>query len=440
MRYRISSDKLNIFAYFLIVIALGACLLSLPWAWGGEGRLSSLDALFTSTSAVCVTGLTVVDTAQFTRFGQTVIMLLIQFGGLGIVTFATLYVAMSRNKVSLVNRGIIKEMYIDEVETNPRSIIRGVLFTTLSIELLGFLVIRHRFASKGLAFHDFNAAFHAVSAFCNAGFSTFSDNLNGFADDWVINLAVIALVVTGGLGFVVIQDIGRVFMRTKRRLSYHTRIVLLMSGLLVSGGMLVFFILEHDKAYASMTIPVQLLAALFQSVTTRTAGFDTVPQATLGLPSVAFVIFLMFTGGSPGSMAGGVKTTTIFMAFASAFRAYEDDGSIVYRGGALSAASVAKTLSVLARAIIIIGIALFALLAIEGGGYLFSDLFFEIVSAFGTVGLSRGVTAGLQPLAKLVVIVTMFVGRVGLFAMAITRSSDRIERFAKFPRENLLLG
>ncbi len=440
MKYRISSDKINIFVYFISVIALGSVLLSLPWAWAGEVRLSYLDAFFTATSAVCVTGLIVVDTAMFSRFGQAVIMLLIQFGGLGIVTFATLYVAIPRSRVSLVNRGIIKEMYIDEVESNPRTIIRGILGTTISIELIGFFIIRHRFKSLGIEHHDFAAAFHAVSAFCNAGFSTFSNSLNGFVGDWAINLAVVALIVIGGLGFVVVQDVGRVFMRTKRKLSYHAKIVLAMTGILILVGMAMFYMLEYDKAYSAMSVPEKLLAALFQSVTPRTAGFDTVPQSALSLPSVAVIILLMFTGGSPGSTAGGVKTTTIFMAIAAAFSGYEEDGSIVYRGGALSAASVAKTLSVLAKAILIIGVAFIMILAAEGGKFSFGDLLFEVVSAFGTVGLSRGVTAELGMVSKLVVIATMFMGRVGLFAMAISRASDRVERFAEFPRESLLIG
>jgi len=440
MKYRISSDKIIIFSYFISVILIGAALLSLPGAWMGESKLTYLDAVFTSTSAVCVTGLIVVDTAMFSRFGQTVIMMLIQFGGLGIVTFATLYVAMPRRKVSLVNRSIIKEMYVDEVESDPRHIVRNILLTTLSIEFLGFLVIRHRFKELGIDNYGFTAAFHAVSAFCNAGFSTFSDNLNGFVGDWRINLSIIALIVTGGLGFVVMQDIGSVFMRTKRRLSYHAKIVLAMTGVLIVAGMAAFYILEYDGAYRAMSVPEKFLAALFQSVTPRTAGFDTVAQSSLRLSSVAVVIFLMFTGGSPGSTAGGIKTTTLFLTFASAFRGYEEDGSIVYHGGALSANSVAKTLSVVAKAFIIIGLGFVALLALEGEKTGFADLLFEIVSAFGTVGLSRGVTASLGAAAKIVVIGTMFMGRVGLFAMAITRASDRVERFAEFPRESLLLG
>jgi len=440
MHYRISSDKLSIFSYFISVIVVGSVLLSLPAAWSGDGRLPYLDALFTSTSAVCVTGLIVVDTAQFTRFGQTVILLLIQFGGLGIVTFATLFVAIPRQKVSLVNRGIIKEMYIDEVEHNPRSIIRNILLTTFFIEFIGFVVIRWRIKGLGLREYDFIALFHAVSAFCNAGFSTFSDSLNRFVGDWVINAVIISLIVLGGLGFVVMQDVGRVFMRRKRRLSYHTKVVMMMTGILLFVGMALFYMLEYEGAYAALSIPRKFLAALFQSVTTRTAGFDTIPQASLGLPSMALAVALMFVGGSPGSTAGGVKTTTIFMALVSAFKGQEDDGSTVYNGGTLSSLSSVKAFSILAKAIFLIGAGFITLLVLEGERLPFEDLFFEIMSAFGTVGLSRGITSSLCSLSKVVIIATMFIGRVGLFAMAITRSSDRVERFAEYPHENLLLG
>jgi trk system potassium uptake protein TrkH len=440
MKYRITGEKISIFSYFISVILLGATMLSLPWAWTGANRLSPLDAIFTSTSAVCVTGLIVVDTARFSLFGQLIIMLLIQFGGLGIVTFATLYVAMPRRRVSLVNRGIIKDMFIDEVDTNPRSIIRSIIFMTLGIEFMGFLVLRHRFKVLDVEGYVFAAAFHSISAFCNAGFSTFPDSLIRFTGDWTVNLMVIVLIIAGGLGFVVHQDIGRVFMRTKRRLSYHSSIVLFTTGVLLMAGFAAFYLLEYDGVYAGMTVPQKLLAALFQSVTPRTAGFETVAQSSLGLASMTLVLFLMFTGGSPGSTAGGVKTTTMFMAIASAFRGHEEDGSIVYKGGVLSPGTVAKAFSVLAKAFIIVALGFLALLALEGSTSNFGDLLFEIVSAFGTAGLSRGVTAGLGPASKILIIAMMFIGRVGLFAMAISRASDRVERFAEFPRESLLIG
>jgi trk system potassium uptake protein TrkH len=213
-----------------------------------------------------------------------------------------------------------------------------------------------------------------------------------------------------------------------------------MTAVLILLGMAIFYMLEYDKAYASLSIPGKLLAALFQSITPRTAGFDTVPQVALSLPSMVMVIVLMFTGGSPGSTAGGVKTTTVFMAILSAFGGQEDDGSISYRGGALSSSAVARAFSIMVKASVVIGTGFFVLLLLEGGSLAFGDLLFETVSAFGTVGLSRGVTARLGTISRLVIIAIMFIGRVGLFAMAITRSNDRVERFTDYPQENLLIG
>jgi trk system potassium uptake protein len=442
MRARISSDKLTIFAYFIAVIIAGAVLLSMPAAWGGDEPLGLLDALFTATSAVCVTGLIVVDTADFTRYGQTLILLLIQFGGLGIVSFATLFVATSRSKVSLLNRGMIQEMYIEEVDVNPRRIVLHIVLVTFAAEFIGFLILNLRFKYLGIAAPAFSSLFLSVSAFCNAGFSVFSDSLNRFAGDWLVNLVFMLLIVAGGIGFVVMRDFSRVFMRTKRHVSYHSRVVIMMTAALILLGFAAFYLLEYDKAYAQLTVPQKLLAALFQSVTTRTAGFDTVAQGALSMPSIVFVMLLMFIGGSPGSTAGGVKTTTMFMAIMAAFKGTEADGSFNHAGGMVSPQIIVKAFGILVKAMAIVLLSFIALLAFEGAGSrkLFSELLFEAVSAFGTVGLSRGITADLGPLSKLTLILTMFAGRVGLFAMTLMPPSDRIERFAEYPREDLMLG
>jgi trk system potassium uptake protein len=313
---------------------------------------------------------------------------------------------------------------------------------TLAVEFLGFLVLALRFKYLGLAAPAFTALFLSVSAFCNAGFSVFSDSLNRFAGDWLVNMAFMLLIICGGLGFVVMRDLSRVFMRTKRHASYHSRVVLMMTAALILLGFAVFYMLEYDKAYAQLPVPQKLMAALFQSVTTRTAGFDTVAQGALSLPSILFVMMLMFIGGSPGSTAGGVKTTTVFMAIMAAFKGTEADGSFTYAGGMVSPQSIVKAFGILVKAMAIVLVSFTALLAFEGAPSQnsFSDLLFEAFSAFGTVGLSRGITADLSALSKSTLILTMFAGRVGLFAMALMPPSDRIERFAEYPREDLMLG
>jgi len=442
MRLRVEQDKVIIFSYFVGAILAGSALLVLPVSWEGETGLSYLDALFTATSAVCVTGLVAVDTAGFSAFGQVVIMLLIQCGGLGIVAFAMVYVAMPRRRVSLAQRGIIQDLYARGVEVDPRRITRNIVLATFAIEALFGFALFLRFRAMGMVRPGFTAMFHAVSAFCNAGFSIFPNGLDGFAGDWVVNLVVIALVVLGGLGFTVLQDMAGVYMRRRRRLGYHSRVVLSMTGMLILLGAAAFYALEYDGAYAGMSVPGKLLAALFQSVSPRTAGFETVPQASLGLPSLVVVMMLMFTGGSPGSTAGGVKTTTVFAALLVALRGHDDHGAVEFRGGELPASTMVRALAILARAIVIIAAATVALLVLEAGNPLASlaGCLFEAVSALGTVGLTLGLTPTLGMAGKVLVMVVMFVGRVGLFAMAATRPPDAEERFVDYPREAIMLG
>jgi trk system potassium uptake protein TrkH len=337
---------------------------------------------------------------------------------------------------------MIQEMYIEEVDANPRRIVLHIVIVTVAIELAGFLVLAMRFKFLGIDAPMFSSLFLAVSAFCNAGFSVFSDSLNRFSGDWLVTMIFMLLIVGGGLGFVVIRDLSRVFMRTKRHLAYHSRVVLMMTAVLILFGFASFYMLEYDNAYAQLPMPHKLMAALFQSVTARTAGFDTVAQGALSLPSLIFVMMLMFIGGSPGSTAGGVKTTTMFMAIMAAMKGTEADGSFSYAGGLVSSERLAKAFGILVKAMAIVLLSFIALLAFEGARSQnsFSDLMFEAVSAFGTVGLSRGVTARLGAFSKITLIMTMFAGRVGLFAMALRLPSDRIERFAEYPREDLMLG
>lgn len=440
MRPSFRNDRTIIFSFFIAAILLGSALLSLPAARADGRRISGIDAIFTATSAVCVTGLAVVDTAGFSAFGLLILLTLIQLGGLGIVSFAALYVAMPRRRISLSSGGIMRDMFVDDVESRPRAIIRNVLAWTFGLEFAGCVALLAAFKVEGIPCSAFDAAFHAVSAFCNAGFSTFPNGLSGLDSHFASSLVVMTLVVLGGIGFTVLGDLMAVIAKRRRRLSYHTRVVILINAALIIVGTVGFFLFEHEGAYKGMDAGRRVTAALFQSVTTRTAGFDTVPPAMLGGPSIFLALLLMFSGGSPGSTAGGVKTTTVFMALAAGLKGAEDDGSIAFKGGIMPAGLVARAFSVLARAVLLLSAAFVALMVFEGGRYAFGDVLFEAVSAFGTVGLSRGLTQSLLPASKAVLIATMFAGRVGLFAMALPRSAERIERFAEFPTENILLG
>ena len=438
-------DRFFLFAYFISIILLGSFLLLIPSAWRGPERLRYIDALFTSTSAVCVTGLTAVDTSLFSLFGKTVIMLLIQFGGLGIITFTTIFLANPRSKISLANRKLIGDYYIPSVEADPRRIIRSILLFTIVIEALGALLIYSRFR---LTVHErpvFTSVFHAISAFCNAGFSTFSANLEGYVADPVINSAIMILLVLGGLGFVVIEDLLERMIGRRSRLAVHTRLVVGMSLALIITGAAVYLIFEWGNAYAALSAPQKIMASLFQAVTPRTAGFDTVAQAGLSMPSRAFTLLLMYIGASPASTGGGIKTTTFFIVLVMILRGSEAREDIRIFRKKVSSASINRGMMLALRAMAILAIAVFVLTITElllspHKGTLFIQVIFETFSAFGTVGLSLGLTPLLSGAGKAVIILTMFAGRVGMSALAISIPRTLPKRAVDVPEEEVLIG
>jgi len=405
------------------------------------GRLRYVDALFTATSAVCVTGLTTVSTADFSRFGQTVILCLIQMGGLGLITFATLYIALPRRRISIVSRGLISDYTLSEVEYQPKAIIRSIVGLTFLIEGLGTLILNLRFGKMGQPL--FISIFHAVSAFCNAGFSTFPDNLERFAVDPLVNLTMIGLIVSGGIGFIVLRDIGKIISREKMRLSYHSAIVLKMTAALILLGATAILLLEYDSALSGMSFGQKIMASIFASVTPRTAGFDTILPSKFGMASILFTIMLMFIGASPASTGGGVKTTTFFILMMTAFRYREGADAVDYGGRSFGGHTIFKAVGVVVKGIAVI---LFAVIAIEvlekarGNPLSSMEVIYEVVSAFATVGLSLGITPGLGDASKLVIVLTMFIGRVGLFAMALPRVGRKIEGYACLPGADLMIG
>jgi trk system potassium uptake protein TrkH len=443
MSIRLSRDKITILSYFSGIILAGSFLLMLPVSWKGPAPLSYIDALFTSTSAVCVTGLITVDTALYSRFGQAVIAGLIQFGGLGIITFATIYVALPNKRISLVNRSMIRDLYLDEVEHNPKAIVRDILVATVGIEAIGFIFLLFRFGS--LPDGAFIALFHAISAFCNAGFSTFSTSLEAYVADPLVTITIMCLIVLGGLGFIVLRDLAARARGRKRRLSTHSRVVLAMTAFLVFGGAAVFLYIEGGHSMRGLGPGAKVLAAFFQSVTPRTAGFDTIATNRLSDASVLITIILMFIGASPGSTGGGVKTTTFFILVMTALRGVDDEGNLALGKRSIGPGNIIKALRVLAKGVLIVLLSTTLVLVFERGpvaaGVIgLTEVLFEVVSAFGTVGLSLGITSSLLDASKLVIILTMFAGRIGLFAMSLPAGERRIERYARLPESDLLIG
>lgn len=444
MKHNIASERVILFTYFLSLILIGAILLSIPAAWSGPGRLSMIDSIFTSVSAVCVTGLITVDTAQYSLFGKIVILFLIQFGGLGILTFTTIIFlsAAKSKKVSLRNLQMVRSFYLDSIEFKAQHILRNILKLTFGIELAGALLLWLRFRTTVDTGAVFYAVFHAVSAFCNAGFSLFSDSLVGYHSDPVLLGIIMILIICGGLGFLVYNDIFNVLRKGKKRISLHTRMVLVTTGSLILIGAVLFFVLEYRATGSTMSLGDRMMNALFQSITPRTAGFNTVDESQLTAASKFITIILMFIGGSPASIAGGIKTTTFVIVFLAVIKDLDWKGKIRVNDRMIPSSIVTRAMLFLGKAVGLLGISIFLLTISEMGrdpSIRFFTVVFESVSAFGTVGLSTGLTPNLTFAGKLVIIATMFSGRVGLISLTIPLFKDH-EDVIDYPEEEVLIG
>ncbi|WP_419784097.1 TrkH family potassium uptake protein [Maridesulfovibrio sp.] len=438
---------------FVATILLGGLLLKLDICHPGK-ELSFIDAVFTATSAVCVTGLAVVDTGIFfSRTGQSVILALIQLGGLGIMTYASLVIYLLGKKVSASDRLAVSQTLIHDPSFNIGKFIVGVVTAVLSIEALGALLL-NRMDPTG--FHPFSAVFHSISAFCNAGFSLYSDSLTAWKDHLGINSVFMGLIVMGGLGFYVMTELWQKFINFVRRkkpeitahaLSWHTRIVLETSFLLIILGGLAIFFAESFKVHVVEGAMVNEIAALFQSVSCRTAGFNTVDISGLTNISLLAMIALMLIGGSPGSCAGGLKTTTFRTWVAFIVAKIKGHSQVKVGWYALTKESVNRALTLLTLASVILGSAII-LLSITEGSHLphsevrghFIEITFEAVSAFATVGLSTGVTPDLSGAGKSIIIFLMFVGRLGpVWLLTAINSWQREPRY-RLPEDDLPLG
>lgn len=405
---------------FAIVILIGSFLLNLPIASNGHGSVGYVNALFTATSAVCVTGLAVVDTGTYwSAFGQTVILILIQIGGLGFMTLATLLAFVIGKRISLRERLIMQEALNAVTISGLVRLTRYILVITFSIEGIGAFLLSFKFIpeygpARGIAY----SIFHSISAFCNAGFDLIGKgrSLTPYVSSSYINIVVCVLIVVGGLGFTVIMDL----LQAKRysKLSLHTRLVLKITFILIVIGFVLSFAFEYNNpnTMGNLSFSGKIYASLFQSITPRTAGFNTLPMDQLTMASKLLVMCLMFIGGSPGSTAGGIKTTTMgitLLFFISIIRGKED--TEVYNRR-IPKDTIYRAIAIIGIVVICIGIVTLVL-AVTETGFSFEEIFFEVISAFGTVGLSLGITADLSILGKLVISIAMFIGRVGILTI-----------------------
>lgn len=441
-----------ILASFVALIAAGTVLLTLPWATVG-GHIRWIDALFTATSAVCVTGLVVVDTGSyFTVFGQAVILSLIQVGGLGVMTVSVALFQLAGRMVSFRQRMLMQDLFAHTPRRDILGLVRSTVLFTLGAETLGALVLAAGW-SRTLPWPEaaYAAVFHSVSAFCNAGFSLFADSLAAWRGDGLINLAICLLIIFGGIGFPVIYELQSrlAHPRHRARLSIHAKTVLITTGALIAGGALMIAVLERAMVTDS-AVPLagRLLAPLFQSVTSRTAGFNTVDIAALDEATLALIIFLMFFGASPGSCGGGVKTTTLAVITAFTVSRIRRCARVNLFHKSLPPDTVGRSIALILVAVAAVALVLFMLLAGEAiheqvhaaAHPSFLAYLFETVSAFATVGLSMGVTPLLSLWGKAWIILTMIVGRVGVLTFAYVIVGAGAVNGIQYAEENLMTG
>ena len=443
MKIHFKSDTVYILGFFLLVIAAGTLLLSLPVSWAGspeKPKLALIDSLFTATSAVCVTGLITVNTADYSRFGQTVILLLIQTGGLGIISFTSLFLLIPGRRLSFRRLRTIKSFSLNGVEHDPAKIVRDIVFFTLVIEILGALALYSFFLKAGTARSAFSALFHSISAFCNAGFSLFPESFEGFNSTFPVLIILSLLIITGGIGFIVLQDLSRRIRGRKKRLSYHTKLVLFITAILIVSGAGAFWFLEGNNTFQGMSPVNRAVNALFQSVTPRTAGFNAVVQSRLTQPSKYLTMLLMFIGGAPGSIAGGIKVSSAYVVLLFMLKSANEQGEINAFSRRISPATVNSAVSYFFKALflLLLAVGLLSLFESPRGAEL-DEIVFEAVSAFGTVGLSLGITSNLSIPGKLTIIATMFTGRIGLIAFLFLVGSKSKGRFV-YPEADILIG
>lgn len=428
---------------FALLILIGALLLTLPIAVK-SGKPDFLVSLFTATSASCVTGLVVADTYQnWTIFGQIVIICLIQIGGIGFMSIGAYIAILLKKKIGLKQRETLQEsvnsMEIAGVVRLTKHIIQG----TIVFESVGALLLATRFIPEfGWAKGIYYSIFHSISAFCNAGFDLMGtreaySSFVSFEGDIVINITLMALILIGGIGFVVWDDIHRNKLHFKKYL-LHSKIVLLTTLVLTLVGGILFFIIENEYTLSGMNLTEKICGALFSAVTPRTAGFNTVDTAGLSNAGKLLTMILMFIGGSPGSTAGGVKTTTIVVIILYAVAMVRSDQDINMFGRRFTEDAVKKANAVVVINVSLALVAAFIIMSIQK--FSFNEVMFEVFSAIGTVGMSEGITRDLNTVSRIVIILLMYCGRLGSLSFALAFARSKSTGLVRQPEEKIIVG
>lgn len=435
---------------FFSIIFIGAFLLCLPISSNSGEWFPFIDGLLTSTSAVCVTGLTVVDVAvHFSLFGQIVLLFLIQIGGLGFITLTALVFLLMGKRITYERRITMQESFNQENVQGIVKLVKNIIILVFVTEIIGFVLLAPSLISiYGWGDGLFKALFLSISAFCNAGFDNFGSancqmqNMIPFAENSLVLIPVMLLIVIGGIGYIVVFDIGKKLKGEK--LSLHSKVVLVATTVLIFGGALLFGLLEWNNpdTIGNMSVWDKIVNCFFQSITPRTAGFSTFNQANLTSASLVLTDSLMFIGGSPASAAGGIKTTTLVILLVAIFKRENVNGNIEFYKRRITSKMVKKSLRVVVLALVFIVMATFGMCVLEGGNITPGDAFFETISAMSTTGLSLGITPTLCTMSKLFLIILMYIGRVGAVTLTLAFANRKasIHHDIEYPDSKIMIG
>lgn len=429
---------------FMGIILIGSLLLMLPVSSKSGTVTPFLNCLFTATSASCVTGLIVYDTwTHWSLFGQLVILTLIQIGGLGFITIGVFLSIILRRKIGLKERGLMQESVNTLQIGGMVKLARKIIIGTMIFEGTGALILALRFIPDfGFVKGIYYGIFHSISAFCNAGFDLMGwqgqySSLVNYYDDWIVNIVIMSLIVIGGIGFIVWDDISRNGLKVQRYM-LHSKIVLLTTAVLIFGGGWLFYLFEKDALMADMGVGGKILSSLFSSVTARTAGFNTIDTAGLSDASKLLTIILMFIGGSPGSTAGGVKTTTIVVMYLYLHSNIHRTYGVNAFGRRLEDDAIKR-----ASAIFIMNLTLALMVSVyimASQSLPMQDVLLETFSAIGTVGMSTGITRALSTSSRIMIIFLMYCGRVGSMSFALSFTQNKRVAPVRQPEEKITIG
>ncbi|CAM3573984.1 TrkH family potassium uptake protein [Pseudostreptobacillus hongkongensis] len=440
-KWELLSPYRKLIVGFLIAIFIGTTLLKLPFSLKENQNISMLDSLFTIVSAICVTGLSVVDVSQvFTPIGQLIVLFFIQLGGLGVMTVSIIVFLLVGEKMSFETRELLKEERNSNSNGGITNFIKHLLLIVFIIELLGAFILTYAFSKYySIKVSIFYGLFHSISAFCNAGFSLFTNNLENFKYDKLISLTISLLIIFGGIGFVTINSLFIVKKKKIRDLSLTSKLALIVTFFLLFIGTILFFGFEYTNSSTlkNMNFFDKVLNSFFQSVTLRTAGFNTVPLSNIR-PATIFISYIfMFIGASPGSTGGGIKTTTFGILIFYALGILKRKEHIEVFKRRIDWELMNKALAIVVISVFYVIIIITIILSIEN--FSIDKVIYEVVSAFSTTGLSLGITAELGEISKLLIIITMFIGRLGPMTVALAFTNNK-KSLIKYPKEDILIG